>query len=149
MSQPLPGLLCEEGPPLFTVMTRDVATASPGDTVASAVASMASRGVGSVVVVDGDGRPVGIFTERDLLVKVVARGLDPAAVRLAEVMTSDPVVAREEWSAAKALEVMAYYGFRHLPVVDSTGRLVGVVSIKDVARSIVEEIDVSELSTAD
>ena len=145
----MPGLLCEEGPPLFTIMTREVVTATPGDTVASAVSAMARRGAGSVVVVDGDSRPVGIFTERDLLVKVVAKGRDPASTRLSDVMTPNPVVAREEWSAAKALEVMAYYGFRHLPVVDSAGRLVGIVSIKDVARSIVEEVDVSELSTAD
>ena len=145
----MPGLLCEEGPPLFTIMSKDVIALSEDDTVADAVKAMSERGVGSVVITDAEGRPVGIFTERDLMKKVCAKGLDPSRVPLGDVMTRHPLVARENWTAAKALEVMAYYGFRHLPVVDEHGKLVGIVSIKDVVKSIVEEVDVSELSSAD
>lgn len=145
----MPGLLCEEGPPLFTIMRRDVVTATGDDTVAMAVRGMAQKGIGAVVVVEFDGKPIGIFTERDLLVKVVAKGMDPAEVKISDVMTKNPIVARDDWSAAKALEIMAYYGFRHLPVVDERGVLVGIVSIKDIVKSIVEEIDVAEITGAD
>lgn len=145
----MPGLLCEEGPPLFTIMRRDVVTANGEESVAAVAEKMASKGIGSVVIVDSQGKPIGIFTERDLLVKVVGKRIDPSKVKVSEVMTSNPVVARENWSAAKALEIMAYYGFRHLPVVDDKGVLVGIVSIKDVVRSIVEEVDVSEIAGAD
>ena len=69
----MPGLLCEEGPPLFTIMRRDVAVARRDDTVAMAVREMAQRGIGAAVVVDLDGRPIGIFTERDV-VKMLACG---------------------------------------------------------------------------
>ncbi len=140
-------LFCEEGPPVLTMMSREVLTAKKDETVASVVKRMAERGVGSVVVVDDEGKPIGIFTERDLLVKVIGAG-KPLEVPLAEVMTPDPIVAKPDWSLAHALEVMVHYGFRHLPVVGDDGKLIGMVSIKDIAKTLSSEIDVDELHAA-
>ncbi|MEB3851634.1 MAG: CBS domain-containing protein [Desulfurococcales archaeon] len=140
-------LFCEEGPPILTVMTREVLTAKPDETVGSVVKRMAEKGAGSVVVVNDEGKPIGIFTERDLLVKVVGEGRSLDA-KLSEVMTPDPIVAKPDWSLARALEIMVHYGFRHLPVVGDDGRLVGIVSIKDLAKALSGEIDVDELHAA-
>ncbi len=134
--------------PVISVISRDPIVMSPEATVAEAVKRMSEENVGSVVIVDEDMRPVGIFTERDLLIKVCARGLDPAEVKLGEVMTKNPLVVREDESAKKALEIMLHFGFRHLPVVDAYGRLVGVVSIRDVTRPLAGEVDIEELHSA-
>jgi len=134
--------------PIVALLTRKPVVLKPSATVKEAIELMASENVGSVVIVDDEMRPVGIFTERDLLMKVCARGLDPAEVRLEEVMTRDPIVVRESDTARKALEIMLHFGFRHLPVVDSEGRLVGVVSIRDVSQPLAGDIDVDELHAA-
>ena len=134
--------------PVIAVLTRSPIVLKPSDTVAEAVRRMADANVGSVVIVDDDMRPIGIFTERDLLVKVCARGLDMESTRLEEVMTRDPMVIGEAESARKALEIMLHFGFRHLPVVDDSGRLVGIVSIRDVSQPLAGEVDVEELHSA-
>ncbi len=140
-------LLCSEGPPLFTLEIKDVVKMRRDDRVADAVREMVDRRIGSVVIVDDEGRPEGIFTERDLLIKVIGEGrsLD---TRLGEVMTPNPIVGKEDWSASRALETMISRGFRHLPIVDDNGVLVGIVSIKDIARVFFEEVDVEELYSA-
>ncbi|MCE4621125.1 MAG: CBS domain-containing protein [Desulfurococcales archaeon] len=138
-----------DGPTLFTLMQKiDIVSLPPDATVEDAIKAMAEANIGSILVVE-EGKLVGIFTERDLLVKVSAKGLDPSKVKLREVMTANPIAAKPDWTAAEALEVMAYYGFRHLPVVDDDGRVVGIVSIKDVCRALTQTIDVDELHTAD
>jgi len=134
--------------PIVALLTRKPLVLKPSATVREAIELMASENVGSVVVVDDDMRPIGIFTERDLLMKVCARGLDPGEVRIEEVMTRDPIVVRESDTARKALEIMLHFGFRHLPVVDSEGRLVGVVSIRDVSQPLAGDVDVDELHAA-
>jgi CBS domain-containing protein len=72
----------------------------------------------------------GIFTERDLVNRVVATGLDPARTRLDKVMTRDPDSVRADTSVAEALRMMEDGGYRHLPVVEG-GRLIGMVSRRD------------------
>jgi len=134
--------------PILTLLRRDPIVLPPTATVREAIEKMAEANVGSVIIVDEDMKPIGIFTERDLLVKVCARGLDPASVRLEEVMTRNPMVVRESETAKKALELMLHFGFRHLPVVDSEGRLVGVVSIRDVSQPFAGEVDIEELHSA-
>lgn len=138
-----------EGPTLLTLMQRtEIVSLPPDATVAEAIRVMAEKNMGSAMIVQDD-KLVGIFTERDLLLKISAKGLDPSKVRLSEVMTPNPVTAKPDWTAAEALEVMAYYGFRHLPVVDDHGRVVGIVSIKDVCRALIQTIDIEELHSAD
>jgi CBS domain-containing protein len=90
---------------------------------------MRERHVGSVLIAAAD-RLEGIFTERDMVFRVVAEGRDPDATALADVMTADPDVLPPQASALDALRRMQDGGYRHLPIVDR-GRLVGIVSRRD------------------
>jgi len=136
------------GPPVITLTTHKPIVLSKDDTVEKAVHVMAENNIGAVIIVDEHLKPIGIFTERDLLVKVCHKGVDMSRVKLEEVMTKDPVVVKEDTPARIALELMLNYGFRHLPVVDENEVLVGVVSIKDLTKPLASEVDVSELHSA-
>jgi CBS domain-containing protein len=104
------------------------------DTLAStAIARMREAGTDCVLVGDGD-RLRGIFTERDAVLKLAGRPL--GGQRVAESMTVDPVILREEDTVAVAIHKMALGGFRHIPVVDDRGAPVGVVTAADLFRHI-------------
>ena len=102
--------------------------AEPGTSVAEAIDRMHRAEADCVLVMDGE-RLVGIFTDRDAVLKVAGRSLDGIAV--GEVMTHDPVVLRHDDPIAVAIHKMAVGGFRHIPIVDG-GRPTGVVSARDV-----------------
>jgi CBS domain-containing protein len=104
---------------------------SQQDTVRSAADLMKARKCGSVLVTAGDAL-VGIFTERDVVFRVVAEGHDPNQTRLGAVMTANPVTVGPHEPAISALRLMEDSGFRHLPVVED-GRILGVVSRRDFA----------------
>ena len=99
-------------------------------TVRAAAIAMANAKVGAIVVVDGGGRLSGLFTERDMLNRVVARGLDPDSTPLSAVMTAQLQTATPDKPLAHALHMMFEGGFRHVPVVDG-GRPVGMVSARN------------------
>jgi len=109
---------------------------APEQTVAEAVAIMRQQRQGCVLVCEG-GRLVGLFTERDLLRRVLAAGRALTA-RLADVMTPRPVVVRPGEPIAAAARLMQEGGYRHLPVVEADGRPVGVLSVKRIVHYIVE-----------
>jgi len=113
------------------VMTANPVTVKPDDTVWDAVVKMDQLGIGALPVVDDEGRLVGIFTERDLLRRVVAKKRDPDKTLIREVMTPNPVYATPEDSLEEAKRLMAKVKARHLPIVVE-GRLVGIISIKDI-----------------
>jgi CBS domain-containing protein len=117
---------------LADLMTRDVITVAPEDTLGEAAERMAGNDVGSAVVVE-HGHLIGILTERDVL-RAVAGRVHSSEARVREWMTADPVTAGEETTAVDALETMMDNGFRHLPVLEG-GRTVGVVSIRDVMQA--------------
>jgi CBS domain-containing protein len=108
---------------------RKLLTAAPQTTVSRAAKTMATKQVGAVLIVK-DERLVGIFTERDALCRVLARGLEPGEVHLADVMTPDPKTIGPEKSFGHALLLMWENGFRHLPVVEH-GKLLGIVCARD------------------
>ncbi len=114
---------------LGELMSRDVLSVAPEDTLGEAAERMTEAGVGSAVVLDG-GRLIGILTERDVL-RAVAGRVHSSDARVREWMTADPLVAGEDTTAAESLETMMAHGFRHLPIVED-GRVVGMVSIRDV-----------------
>lgn len=115
--------------------------------VAEAAKLMAERHMGAVMVVDRD-RLVGIVTERDIAVRVVAAGRDPVTTRLATVMTPDPDTLKPTDTVRAALDLMARGGYRHLPV--KRGRkLVGMVSIRDLYRSVVDQLEADILMLAE
>ncbi len=118
---------------------QDVVAFAPTDKVRAVVDAMAKRPFGAVPVVD-NGRLVGIFSERDVVVRVVAARKDPDATPLSDVMTASPDTVKSSDSVLHALELMNRRGYRHLPVVDGD-QLVGIVSIRDLYRSVKEQMD--------
>jgi CBS domain-containing protein len=103
------------------------------DSVARVAAQrMASRNVGSLLVVDGRKRVLGVVTDRDLALRVVGQGRDPHLTRVGDVMTPHPDTVSEETSVEDALAVMRSRGVRRLPVIGPGGALAGVVSVDDV-----------------
>jgi CBS domain-containing protein len=104
-------------------------TAAPDQTVSDASSMMQTRNVGAVLVI-ADGKLMGIFTERDAVFRVIAKGLDPTTTRLADVMTVEPITLSPEKSYGHALLLMQENGFRHLPVVQN-GVPIGIISSRN------------------
>lgn len=102
----------------------------PGWTVRTAAQRMTERNIGAVAVVD-HGALAGVFSERDIMSRVVARGLNPDETHVDDVMTKEIVVADPHDNVDSALQKMHSIGSRHLPVV-SNGKLVGMISIRDL-----------------
>jgi len=118
------------------IMTSDVLTVDPSDTIGETAQKMVERGVSSAVVSDY-GTLIGIVTARDLT-RAVAGRVHTSEARVREWMTSDPITLGPNASADEAAKIMLDNGFRHVPIVDE-GRAVGIVSIRDVARWSTEE----------
>jgi CBS domain-containing protein len=111
------------------LMTSEVLTVAPEDTVGEAAEKMVARGVGSVLVSDY-GRLIGILTERDLL-RAVADRIHSSEARVREWMTVEPITVSPTTPAEEAARTMLEHGFRHLPVVENE-RTIGIVSLRDV-----------------
>lgn len=113
----------------------DVHTVPVTATVYDAVQKMINARIGCVMVVDQE-RLVGIFTERDVLVRVVGARRDPATTLVASVMTHDPTSVEPSTTLQEIADMHRDHHFRHLPVVEN-GRIIGMVSFRDVLRWIV------------
>lgn len=124
------------------ICTREVSVISPSETAAVAAARMAEHGVGTLVVVDEATHPRGIVTDRDLVTRVLARGLDAASTRIEAVMTPEPRTIGERTPIELALSVMRAGRLRRLPVVDDEGRLVGIQSLDDTLALLAEELTI-------
>lgn len=111
---------------------RNVVTASADATLAEVSRLMRARHVGSVVVTNEAGAPAGIVTDRDIVVEVLAMGLDPAAVTAGEIMSAEPALVSEDEDALWTLKVMRARGVRRLPVIDGSGSLVGILAFDDL-----------------
>lgn len=112
------------------IKTQDTYHADLGHTVLDTVRAMVERNIGAVPVIH-QGKLVGIFSERDLMSRVVAKGRDPLTTCMAEVMTDDPLTINTNEDLENCLALMRRHGFRHLPVCHE-GQLVGVVSLRDI-----------------
>lgn len=112
------------------LMTEAAVTDSPEDTLAEAAGKMRQEQTGSLLVMEGDTLS-GIVTERDVL-RVVGAGQDPKSVSLRDVMTTDVVTIRPETSLPEAAQIMFDKWFRHLPVTTDDGRVVGIISLRDL-----------------
>lgn len=123
-----------------SLMTRRVIALKPTASVAEAARLMREKAIGSVLVLDGAKRPVGIITDRDIAVSVVAGGRDPKATRLDEVMTRKVVTADQDEILLRAVRRMAEASIRRLPVVDGRGRVVGMVSVEDILVVLITEL---------
>lgn len=101
------------------------------DTVASAVAKMSEKNFGSIVVVDADGKLIGLVTERDIMKRLVNQGRDPATTLVKDIMTSELRVAKENDEVVDWLRIMSNERFRRLPVVDDSGRVSAMMTQGD------------------
>ncbi len=118
---------------------RGVISVSPKVSVHDAAVTMTQGRVGAIPILDGE-RLLGIFSERDLMTRVVVPGLDARATAVSEVMTSEVITANLEEHVDSCLEKMRKIGCRHLPVIEE-GRVVGVLSMRDLLRDEIEEQD--------
>ncbi len=124
--------------PIRSIMERrKFVTVAPSMTVREASEMMAKKQVGAVVVVE-EGHLIGIFSERDAVFRVVAKGLDPSATPLSEVMTREPKTVKPSNTFGYAMTLMHENGFRHLPVVEE-GKPVGIVSARTALDPDLEE----------
>lgn len=112
------------------IMIKEVITAKKDEKIKDIAMRMYEKRVGSVVVVDEEGKPVGIITERDM-VYVCARGLSPDTPAWM-IMTENPIVINENALITEAMEKMRQLDVRHLPVVNTSGKLVGIISFRDL-----------------
>ena len=113
-------------------MLKDVKTCTEDETVDSVAKIMSTHNIGSVVVVK-DNVPIGIFTERDLVRRVVARGKNPTQITVGEVMTKELITVGVDKRLREVYHVFVINHIRHLPVVEK-GYLVGIISLKDIAK---------------
>jgi CBS domain-containing protein len=124
-----------------TICSRVVATASARETVEAGARRMKEYDVGTLVVAEEDRQPQGIVTDRDVIVRCVAEGLDPSDTALSEVMTSPVRTLHEASPMDEALEVMSRIGARRLVVTDDDGSLAGILSLDDVISSMAEQMN--------
>lgn len=116
---------------LEQIMTRNVATVSPQQSVADAAQIMSQYNVGSVPVVQ-NGQCVGIITDRDISLRVTAKGMDASTTKVETVMSKDIITGTPQMDVHEAANILAQHQIRRLPVVENN-RLTGIVSLGDLA----------------
>lgn len=132
------------------VMTREPVSGEPGDSIVRAAEVMKREDVGAVPIVDSKSsrRLIGIITDRDIVVKVVAAGQDPQSATVRDAMTSNPATCREDEDVREAVTRMAERQVRRMPVVDSLGRLCGIIAQADIATRVNKDKTTGELVEA-
>jgi len=125
--------------PLLKIAHHPPAIVPSTATVLDAVQAMAEEGVGAVAVVD-DGVLKGIFTERDVMLRVVLRTRDAREVRVVEVMTSPVETTHADAASDEVLNFMLEHHIRHLPIVDSAGKVQAMLSIRNLLENMVEDL---------
>lgn len=126
-----------------TIYTRETVTARKDDTIVTVAQLMRRHHVGDIVIVkegEGENVPIGIVTDRDLVVEVLAQELSPDAVTVGDIMSYELVTALDSDGIWTTLQKMRIKGVRRMPVVNQRGGLVGVVSLDDVLGLLSEEL---------
>jgi len=122
----------------------EVACCTPRATALEAAHLMRKRHTGDLVVVEDDqerSEPLGVITDRDIVIEVLAKGLDPSTTLVGSIMRKPVVIAHESEDSAETLERMKAHGVRRMPVVGSRGKLVGIVTADDILKRVAVEID--------
>ena len=118
---------------------RNVVTVARTDTITTAAALMREHHIGDVVVVDESGgrrTPVGIVTDRDIVVEVIAAGVDPRALKVGDLLQRPVVTVRDDRSYTDTVRLMTQHGIRRVPVVVASGALTGIVAADDMLRQL-------------
>ncbi|MDA8421030.1 MAG: CBS domain-containing protein [Pseudomonadota bacterium] len=129
--------------PIGELCSRDVIFVTPRDTVPEAARLMRQHHVGDLVVVeDQAGRrvPVGMLTDRDLVVEVLASGVGADTVTVGDIMSPEPVTARETDGVYETIQRMRARGVRRIPVINDRGGLEGIIAVDDLLEMLAEEI---------
>jgi CBS domain-containing protein len=121
---------CDEGPATVSVLA----------TVEDAIRKMLNKDVGAVAVIDEHGVVAGMFTERDVLAKFALGGRDAKTTAVRELMSPMVEMATEETTAAEAFKVMLERHYRHLPVVDDHGKVLGILSIRNILEARIDDL---------
>jgi CBS domain-containing protein len=132
------------------VMTREPVSCEPDEAIGGAAAIMKREDVGAVPVIETSAsrRLVGIITDRDIVVKIVAEGRDAKSATVREAMTSNPLTCREDEDVHEAVARMAERQVRRLPVVDAQGRLCGIIAQADIATRVSKDKTTGDLVEA-
>ncbi len=121
---------CDEG----------AATVGMSATVEDAIRTMIDKAVGAVAVIDDQGVVAGMFTERDVLAKFALSGRDPKQTSVREMMSPMVEMATEETTTSEALEVMLERHYRHMPIVDEHGKVLGICSIRNILQARIDDL---------
>jgi CBS domain-containing protein len=125
------------------ICNREVVVANREDSVLTAAQLMREHHVGDVVIVDrrnGHAIPVGILTDRDIVLELVAKSVDAQSIAVADAMSGDLLLAKEDDSVTNLVELMQNKGVRRVPVVDDKGALVGIVAVDDLVDLMAEQL---------
>ena len=125
--------------PRTPIKTKPVVSVPRNATVLEAAQAMVERNVGATVIVEAD-RLLGIFTERDVVTRVVLRKLKPETTPVTSVMTTEVKTVREDADRSSILQLMNAHHIRHLPVVDAEGRVVTMLSMRQLLRAEVNDL---------
>lgn len=125
--------------PIEDLIQRDPKTLGAQDTCEAAARAMRDQAIGCVVI-EEDGRPIGIVTDRDLAIRVMATGDDPSKTPLESVMSGEPIFLKGRRSIEDAIQTMSEHRTRRLLLVDEKGRLEGVVSFDDLLPLLARQI---------
>jgi len=129
--------------PIGELCIRQVVVASPSTSVLEAAKLMRQFHVGDIVVTDeikGKRVPVGIVTDRDIVIEVLAQGLDATGLSVGDIMIGDLIAVRENEGIFQTIQLMRAKGARRAPVVNNEGTLVGIVSVDDMVELLAEEL---------
>ncbi len=127
--------------------THNVVTVSQSDTVQTAAERMAQENVGTLVVVDDGNKPVGIATDRDLVIRVLAKRLPAQTIGIYTVMTPKPVCITEETSLESAIRQMRFHKIRRLVVVNAAQEVAGILALDDIVETLTEEQEILKTMT--
>lgn len=125
---------------ILELCDRQTALVRIGASVAEAIRVMLSCGVGGVAVLDDEHHVLGIFTERDVLVKLALSHRDPSTTPILDLMTTSVETAKADITAGEALSLMLERHFRHLPIVDDAGRLLGILSLRNLLQGRADDL---------
>lgn len=125
--------------PLADYCKFPVVTLSPERTVLEAAQMMRSSNVGSVVITEQD-RPIGILTDRDIVLRITALNQDPSSIPVRDVMSRNPVVVSEDLGIWELIHMMKKHAVRRFPIVSGDGKLVGIITLDDLIKLMGEEL---------
>ena len=135
--------------PITELNVRKPLTASPDESVRAVVAKMREYSGGSVVIVDENGAPIGIFTDRDALTRLFLQGNETLDQPISNVMTRRPRTLHEDDSIVFALHHMHVGEYRHIPLVDEEGKAASIVSVRSVVDYLAKRLEAQDMGEAD